>query len=152
VNRDVGVGVAAACGVGVGVAAGTEVGVGVTVGVGDETALVGTDVEVGTEIVGVGVIVITGVEILGCELETTPKTLFFLTAAVYEGVKNEGISKENTTKTITINPLFFIIFVFIPLIILTIKNPSRIPEKDNKLLLGKINKYSFLTLTVAAQP
>jgi hypothetical protein len=118
-------------GVGVGVAAGTEVGVGVAVGVGDETALVGTGVEVGTGIVGVGVIVGVGIDIWGLEFEAIPKTLFFLTASVYEGVKNEGISKESTTKITTINPLFFRIFVFIPLIILTIKksfpyNPKRI--------------------------
>jgi len=112
--------------------AGTEVGVGVIVGVGDETTLVGIGVKVGTEIVEVGVAVSAGIEIWDCGFKTTFKISFFLAAPTYDGVKIEGISKENTNEITIINPLFFRTFVFIPLIILTIKNPSRTTREGHK--------------------
>jgi len=97
------------------------VGVGVMVGVGDAIILVGVGVAVGIDMVGVGVINIVGIEICNCDFVATPKTSFFLTASVYEGAKNEGISKESTNKITTINPLFLKIFIFILLIISSIK-------------------------------
>jgi hypothetical protein len=94
-------------------------------------------VGVGTEIVGVGVIVVSGIEIWGLEFEATPKTLLFLTAAVYEGVRNEGMSKESTNKTTVIKPLFFNSIIFIPLIELTIKKSFPFLEKDKSSCSGK---------------